>query len=159
MQTCARRAILAAALAAIGGTALAQPHGPGMSGGPGMGRGPALGRMVDPSAYLDGLKAQLGITVAQTTAWDAYAEVVKSHAAQMQDLHRTMWESMPTASWQERRDMMNRTFEARQQSFAAVHDAALKLEPTLTAEQRTKAAGTLPGLLSASPMGPGRRWR
>ncbi len=158
MQTCARRAVLAAALAAIGGTALAQPYGPGMGGGPRMGRGPGLGRMVDPSGYLDGLKSQLGITAAEATAWDAYAEVVKGHATQMQDLHRTMWDAMPTASWQERRDMMNRAFEARQQSFAAVHDAALKLEPTLTAEQRKTAAGILPGLLNASPMGPGRRW-
>ena len=159
MQTYARRAILTVALATIVGSALAQPYGPGMGGGPGMARGPALGRMADPSAYLDGLKTQLSITAAQATAWDAYAEVVKSHATQMQDLHRTMWDAMPTASWQERRDMMNRTFEARQQSFAAVHDAALKLEPTLTAEQRTKAAGILPGLPSASPMRPGRRWR
>lgn len=159
MQTCVRRAMLAAALATIGGFALGQPYGPGMTGGPGMGRGPGLGRMADPSAYLDGLKTQLSITAGQASAWDAYAEVVKTHATQMQDVHRTMWDAMPTASWQERRDMMNRMFEVRQQSFAAVHDAALKLEPTLTAEQRTKAAGILPGLLSASPKGPGRRWR
>ena len=158
MQTCARRALLAAAFAVIGGVALAQPYGPGMSGRPGMGRGPGLGRMVDPSGYLDGLKAQLGITAAEAAAWDAYAEVVKGHAAQMQDLHRTMWDAMPTASWQERRDMMNRAFEARQQSFAAVRDAALKLEPTLTAEQRAKAARILPGLLNASPMGPRGQW-
>jgi hypothetical protein len=31
--------------------------------------------MADPSAYLDGLKAQLGITTIQATAWDVYAEV------------------------------------------------------------------------------------
>ena len=41
-----------------------------------MGRGPALERVADPSAYLDGLKGQLGITAAQATSWDAFAEVV-----------------------------------------------------------------------------------
>ena len=78
MQTYARRAMLAAALATIGGFALGQPYGPGMTGGPGMGRGPGLGRMADPSAYLDGLTTQLSITAAQANAWDAYAEVVKN---------------------------------------------------------------------------------
>jgi hypothetical protein len=124
-----------------------------------MGRGLGMGRMADPSAYLDALKAQLGITAEQATAWDTYAEVVKGQATQMQDVHRTMWDAMPTATWQERRDMMNRMFEARQQGFTAVHEAALKLEPALTAEQRTTAAGILPGLRSRGPMGPGRHWQ
>ena len=55
-----------------------------------MGRGPALGRVADPSAYLDGLKGQLGITAAQATSWDAFAEVVKAQAAQMLNLH-VLW--------------------------------------------------------------------
>jgi hypothetical protein len=113
--------------------------------------------MADPSAYLDGLKAQLGITTIQVTAWDVYAEVVRGEAAQMQDLHRTVWDAIPTATWQERQDMMNRMFSARQQASAAVHEAALKLEPALTAEQRTKATAILPGLRT-TPMGRGRRW-
>jgi hypothetical protein len=123
-----------------------------------MGHGPGLGRITDPSGYLDGLRAQLGITTEQATAWEAYAEVVKAQTAQMQDLHRTTWEAMPTATWQERRDMMNRMFEARQQAFSAVHDAAQKLEPALTAEQRSKATAILPGLRTRGPIRPGRRW-
>ena len=63
--------MLAAALATIEGTALAQPYGSGMTSGPGMGRAPGLGHMVDPCAHLDGLKAQLGFTEAQAAAWDA----------------------------------------------------------------------------------------
>jgi hypothetical protein len=114
-----------------------------------------MGMMIDPGAYLDGLKTQLGITSAQEAAWTAYAETVKKAAEQMRDQHQTMWESMPTASWQERRDMMNRMFQARQQAFTSVHDAALKLEPSLDAGQRGKAATMLPGLMSGRPMGPG----
>ena len=110
-----------------------------------MGRGPALGRVADPSAYLDGLKGQLGITAAQATSWDAFAEVVKAQAAQMLNLHRTMGDAMPTATW------------GTAASFLAVQEAALKLEPALTAGQRTKAADILPGLSTPGPMGPSRQ--
>ena len=139
-----------------GGTALAQPAGPGggfMHGpGPG-GMGPGMmGRVggpwfnTDAASYLDRLKADLGITAAQEPAWNSYAETVRGVAEQMQGVHQTMYEAMGTATWQERRDMMNGMFQSRQQAFDTVHEAAEKLLPALTAEQRAKAAGVLPGL-------------
>lgn len=161
MRLMTRRAVFGSALVAVAGAALAQP-GPGMMhgrGGPGrmgggpMGSGPGRGpgMMADPAGYLDALKAQLAITAAQEPAWGAYADVVKTSAAQMQDVRNSMWQAMDTATWQERRDMMNRAFEAHQQNFTAVHEAAAKLEPSLTPNQRAKAAAILPGL--RTPMG------
>ena len=130
------------------GLVLAQP----MMGG--MMHGPDAGMMrhhdwsySDPASYLGALKADLGITAAQEPAWNEYAETVKSVSGQMQGTHQTMYEAMSSASWQERRDMMNRMFEARQQAFNTVHTAAEKLLTSLDASQRTKAATRLPGLV------------
>jgi hypothetical protein len=171
MQNLHRLIPLGAMLAAIGGGAvLAQPaapggafmHGPGPGGmGPGMmgrGSGPWF-HDTDAASYLDRLKADLDITATQEPAWNAYAETVRGAAAQMQGVHQTMYEAMGTASWQERRDMMNRMFQARQQTFDTVHDAAEKLLPALNPAQQTKAAGELPGLVARGPGMMGHRAR
>jgi hypothetical protein len=127
---------------------------------PGM-MGQGLG-FADPAGYLNGLKVALGITAVQEPAWNEYADTVKGAAGQMQGTHQTMFDAMGTATWQERRDMMNRMFEVRQASYDKVHTAADKLLPALDASQRTKAETRLPGL--AAPgygmmggMGPGSR--
>ncbi len=159
MRNLARVAALGVMAAILGGTgvALSQPAvpgngpmgAPGMGGmGPGMmGRGPGLGRgFTDPASYLEGLKANLGITAQQQPAWTEYADTVQGVATQMQGAHEIMYDAMGTATWQERRDMMNRMFEARQQAFNMVHDAAQKLLPSLTAAQRQTAEMSLPGL-------------
>ena len=129
------------------GLVLAQP----MMGG--MMHGPDAGMMrhhdwsySDPASYLGALKADLGITPAQEPAWNEYAETVKSVAGQMQGAHQTMYEAMSSASWQERRDMMNRMFDVRQDAFEKVHAAAEKLLPSLDASQQQKARTRLPGL-------------
>ena len=125
-----------------------------MGGRPGMmGSGPGMmGRFGDSAAYLDGVKGELGITEAQGAAWKAYADTVSTAATQMQAMHASMWDAMGTATWEERRDMMNRAFQARQQAFQAVHDAAQALLPLLTDLQKGKAEYILPGLAR-------RRWR
>lgn len=159
-----------AVMAVIGGGALlAQPAGPGggyMRGpgpggmGPGMmGRGGGPWISTDTASYLDRLKADLGITAAQEPAWNSYAETVRGVAEQMQGVHQTMYEAMGTATWQERRDMMNRMFESRQQAFDTVHDAADKLLPSLSPEQKTKATTALPGLMVRGPGMMGRSTR
>ena len=140
---------------AMGPGAMGQgPTGQGMRGPGMMGRGMAYG---DPAAYLDGLKRQLGITAPQEPAWNDYAEAVKGVAGQMRDQHQIMFDAMGTATWQERRDMMNRMFESRQQAMATVHEAAEKLLPTLTTAQKTSAQRILPGL--AGPTGRGHPGR
>ncbi len=144
--------LMGCALVGGSGLVLAQPMMGGMMRGPGpgmMGRG-GWG-YADPASYLAALKADLGVTPAQEPAWNEYAETVKGVAAQMQGTHQTMYEAMGSASWEERRDMMNRMFDARQQAFNTVHTAAEKLLASLDASQRSKAASRLPGLA-----GPGR---
>jgi LTXXQ motif family protein len=161
MQNLHRLMTFGAMLAAIGGGAVvAQPaapggafmHGPGGMGPGMMGRGPGPWvNGTDAASYLDRLKADLGITTAQEPAWKDYADTVQGVAGQMQGVHQTMYDAMGTASWQERRDMMNRMFQARQQSFDAVHEAAEKLLPALNPAQQAKAARALPGLAVRGP--------
>jgi hypothetical protein len=164
MENLRRLITFGALLATLGGaTALAQPgmHGPGGMGPGGMGpggMGPGMmggsgpwSHGTDAASYLERLKADLGITAEQEPAWKAYTETVQGAAGQMQGAHQTMYDAMGTASWQERRDMMNRMFEARQQSFDTVHTAAEKLLPSLTQAQQTKAARVLPGLAARGP--------
>ena len=100
-----------AALASAAVVAVAQPAvgpGPGMmgAGGPGMMGGGSTGMMGgswNTGTYLDGLKTQLAITPNEEPAWKEYADTVSGVGEQMQGLHQTMFESMGTASWQERR--------------------------------------------------------
>jgi hypothetical protein len=155
---------LASVLVVSAATTLAQPMmGPGGGYMHGTGAG-MMGRgwgYADPGGYLGDLKLVLGITEAQEAAWAAYTAVVKDAATQMQGAHQTMYQAMGTASWEERRDMMNRMFEVRQQTFDAVHTAAEKLLPALDDAQEAKAATRLPGLAGPAygMMGQGPRWR
>lgn len=140
-----RRLLMAGLLFAGAMPAVAQPMGMGGGRGPGMMRqGPM---MADPAAYLAGLKAKLKITPAQETAWNAYAGAVTTHAEQMKAQHQTMFEAMGTATWPERRKMMDSMFATRQQAMTAVHEAAAKLSEALSPAQRQDAQGILPGLM------------
>jgi Spy/CpxP family protein refolding chaperone len=138
------------ALAGLTCPAVAQPSagpGPGMMRGGGAGPmgGGMMGGYWNTGTYLDALKSRLGISADEEPAWKEYADAVSGVGEQMQALHQTMFEAMGTASWQERRDLMNRMFEARQQAFGTVHAAAAKLMAALTPEQRTQAQSILPG--------------
>lgn len=150
MFTLTRTTLVAIAATASVAVAFAQPpaatprgpmHGPGMMGG-----------SWNTTSYLDSLKGQLAITADQQPAWKDYADTVSGVGEQMQALHQTMFDAMGTASWQERRDMMNRMFDARQQSFDNVHAAAIKLLPSLDATQKAKAQQILPGLAARPGM-------
>jgi hypothetical protein len=138
---------------ALAGAAMAQPMGPGMQpgfgGGPGgRGGGPGFGRgMNDPVEYLAALKTELAITPAQDAAWNSYAEVVQTMANQMRAMHANVYEAMQTATWQERRDMMNAMFQSRTEAHRMVQEAAQKLLPNLNPAQRSQAALKLPGLM------------
>lgn len=162
MPTIDRRLILklAGAIfaeAALTRTAMAQPMGRGNMGGPGAAGGPGFGRgLNEPASYLAALKTRLAITPDQEKAWDDYAETVTGVAGQMQGAHATVFESMPTATWQERQTMMNSMFAARDEAHKAVQQAAETLLPTLTPAQRSMAASTLPGMMPTPSPG-GRR--
>jgi len=120
--------------------------GPG--GGPGFGRG-----LNDPRSYLAGLKTELGITPAQEAAWAEYSDVVIRSADAMQEAHASVFSAMQTATWQERRDMMNGMFAARDTVHAQVSEAAQALLPHLTSEQRSHAQASLPGLIGRAAGG------
>lgn len=130
-------------------------RGPGMMGGAGQmgggagmmgGGGGMMGGYWNTGTYLESLKSQLGITASQEPAWKEYSDTVSGVGEQLHGLHQTMFESMGTASWQERRDMMNQMFQARQQALTTVHDAAAKLLTALDPSQQAKARTDLPGL-------------
>jgi hypothetical protein len=132
--------------------AVAQPpvgRGPGMMGagmmGGGMGPG-MMGGYWNTASYLDGLKTRLGITAGQEPAWKDYSDTVTGVGEQMQALHQTMFEAMGTASWQERRDLMNSMFQSRQQASDSVYQAATKLMAILDPVQKARAQQILPGL-------------
>jgi hypothetical protein len=161
-----RRLVLGTAVAALLGSvmiAAAQPAvgpGGGMMGGagPGMmgGGGPGMmGGYWNTGTYLDALKSQLGITTKEEPAWKDYADTVSGVGEQMQGLHQSMFESMGTASWQERRNLMNQMFQARQQAYETIHDAATKLLSALDPPQQKRAQSILPGLV----YGPGMMGR
>jgi hypothetical protein len=89
-------------------------------------------------------------------AWNESAPAVTAPADQMRDMHRTMFDSMNTATWQERRDMMNRMMEAPQPSRDSVQAAARALLFRLTPTQRATGQQELPGLGGIGPYGRGR---
>lgn len=146
-----RRGLLGVALAGLAvPAALAQP-GPGPGGGPGMmggGRmgGGMMGGGWDPASYLERLKERLAITAAQEPAWAAYADVVNGTAETMRALHQSVYESMGTATWEERRNMMNTMFDARHEAQKNVVEAADKLLGQLDPAQQRQAQQVLPGL-------------
>lgn len=135
------------------------PYGPGPGmmggGGPGMMGGGGAGMMGgtgNTESYLASLKTKLGITASQEPAWKGYADTVLAAGEQMQGLHQTMFKAMGTASWQERQSMMNQMFQARQQVFNTVHQAADKLLPALDPKQKATAQVILPGLTYGNGM-------
>lgn len=166
-RTVGRRFMISAGVAGLVGlaaVAMAQPSampGAGMMGGagPGMMGGVGTGMMGggwNTASYLDALKTRLGITAEEEPAWKEYADTISGVQEQMRGLHQTMFEAMGTATWQERQSMMNQVFQARQQAFDVVHEAAEKLLAALPPGQKTVAQDVLPGL----GYGPGMmHWR
>ncbi len=111
-----------------------------------MGQGGGMMGGWNTASYLDRLKTRLAIRPEQEAAWKEYADTVDSAGSQMQAMHKAMFESMDTATWEERRTQMNQMFQARQQAFDMVHQAATKLLPSLDEKQKTQAQSILPGL-------------
>ena len=152
------RPLTAAAIATLmGGLSMAAAEAQPMREGPSDGRGPMMraahhgpghgGQFGDPAEHLKRLKEEIGITPAQTAAWDTYAKVVQDNAEKMRALrpdgsrHRFM-----EMSTQERLDTLTKARDAREQAMAQVKAAADALLPTLTDTQKVRALMSLPGL-------------
>jgi hypothetical protein len=103
--------------------------GPGMM----MGYGPMMeGRL----AYL---KAELGITEAQTEAWNGYVSAVKARTSTMQSMHTTMMQAMQSGSAVERMQAHTQAMESMVESMKALTPATEALYKVLSDEQKKKA--------------------
>lgn len=145
------------------GVALAedsQPHmpmmGQGMMGGQGMGPGMmgqygmgmmGHGMMNDMGPMMEGrlayMKAELGITDAQTTAWDDYAKAVKARVASMQKTRVEIMKVMHSGSALDRLDARTKAMENMVESLKAVRPPVVALYNALTADQKKKADALL----------------
>jgi protein CpxP len=115
------------------------PHGMmGYGYGPGMGYGYGRG-YASPGAVAEGrlaeIKAELNITAEQESAWKAYAEQVKTQAANMQAWHAAMW-SNAQATAPERLAQRDALMKQRLAQHEAMTAAFNDLYKTLSPEQR-----------------------
>jgi hypothetical protein len=127
------------------GPATQPPIGPRQGPGYGMGPGMMAGSWTM-DRDLASLKTELHITQTQEAAWKAYADIVSGVGEQLRALHQKMFEAMGTASWEERRGLMNEMFQTRQRALDTVHAAAVKLGAVLDPTQTAEAQRDLPGL-------------
>jgi hypothetical protein len=101
--------------------------------------GPAVqGRL----AYV---KAELGITDAQTAAWDGYASAVNARVTSMQGMHAQMMQAMQTGSAMARMDAHIKAMESMVESLKALKPATEALYAVLTDEQKKQADQLLGG--------------
>jgi hypothetical protein len=130
--------------------------GPGMMKGmgPGMMHGRQGAAFPDPT-QLETLKAELGITATQETAWNTYAKVVQDAAAAMKTTREGVDPSaVSKMTPPERFAFVTRMREQAQKQFEAVSTAANELLAGLDDAQKARATTILPGLA----FGPGPMW-
>jgi hypothetical protein len=133
--------------------------GTGQGMGPGMGRGYGAAGNVDRTAAagqrLADMKAQLKITGAQESAWQAYANAVQGQAAIMQAVHEQMW-SGGTMTAPDRLALRSEAMQKRAAGMVTLSKAFGELYATLTPEQKA-IADQYAGPMGSRAMGYGRR--
>jgi hypothetical protein len=132
-----------------------QGYGPGMMGnfGPGMMGGcPMMGTTTDGqvSTFAEGriafLKAELGITDAQKSVWDAYSETIKSNLQNMQGMWQTMMAVFDAKTPADRLDAQIAAMDSRLAALKQIKPALANLYAALSAEQKKKADEVLTGM-------------
>jgi hypothetical protein len=122
-------------------------YGPGMMGGCGMMGTTTEGRT---STFAVGriafLKAELGITDAQKSAWDAYAEKIKVNLTNMQGMWQTMQAVFDAKTPADRLDAQIAAMESRVSALKEIKPALAKLYDALSSEQKQKADELLTGM-------------
>jgi hypothetical protein len=116
--------------------------GQGMMMGWGMMNPAMMGMMMGgPAAQgrLAYMKAELGITDAQTAAWDGYASAVNARVTTMQGMHADMMQAMQTGSAITRMDAHIKAMQGMVDSMQALKPATEALYAVLTDEQKQKA--------------------
>jgi hypothetical protein len=111
--------------------------GPGMHGMMGPGMTMDFGPMIE--GRLAYTKAELGITDAQTAAWDGYVTAVKARASNMQGMHTAMIKVMQAGTALERLDERTKVMESMVESLKALRPATEKLYSALSDDQKKKA--------------------
>lgn len=143
----------------MGGPGMGGPGGPaGMGmGGPGMQPGAGMPGTVDRvEGRIAFVRAELKITDAQASAWNAFAAALRANAAKLNDLlakARQAAGQPPTLS--QRLDHQEQLLAARLDSVRAVRTAFAGLLQVLTDEQKKTAEEIVPwhgGLMSMGMM-------
>ena len=133
--------------------------GPGMMG-QGMGCGgmmgmmsggcPMMGRNGPASSFAEGrialIKAELAITDAQNSVFDAYAAALRKNLESMQTMHKTMMSALSPAGPVERLDLHISAMESRLQSLKEVKPALAALYAALSDDQKKQADDLLTGM-------------
>jgi hypothetical protein len=131
-------------------------HGYGMMGN--YGRGMMGGCPMMDDATADGktstfaagriafLKAELGITDAQKSVWDAYAETIKGNLQSMQGMWQTMKTVAEAKTPADRLGAQIAAMESRVATLKEVKPALDKLYAALSDEQKKKADELLTGM-------------
>jgi hypothetical protein len=98
-------------------------------------------------AFVDGriafIKAELGITDAQKSAWDAYVDAVKANFDGMRGMHQQMQVIWDAKSPVERLDAQIAAMEGRLNGLKEMKPAVAKLYEALDGKQREKADAVL----------------
>jgi len=122
-------------------------YGPGMMGGCAM-----MGMTTDGQAltFAEGriafLKTELGITEAQKTAWDAYADATKRNLQNMQGMWQSMTAAFEAKTPVERLDAHMAAMDGRLAALKEVKPALANLYATLSDNQKKKADEILTGI-------------
>ena len=126
----------------MGGCPMMGGMGQGMMMGWGMMNPAMMGMMMGGPAVqgrLAYVKAELGITDAQTAAWDGYASAVNARVTTMQGMHADMMQAMQTGSAITRMDAHIKAMQSMVDSMQALKPATEALYAVLTDEQKQKA--------------------
>lgn len=122
-------------------------HCPMMGGKHGMKKGhgmmpPSVPAMEGRLAYA---KADLGITEAQTAAWNAYADAIRAGRAKMEETHAAMMKAKESGDVVQRMNARIEGLETALENLKALKPALEALYATLTDAQKAKAGQLLPG--------------
>jgi len=85
------------------------------------------------------LKAELGITSAQTKAWDAYAEVLKKNFESMRSMRQAMMTAMSAKSPVERLDARIKAMDGRVAALKGIKPTLAGLYAALNDDQKKRA--------------------
>ena len=114
------------------------------------GRGMMPGMFVE--EHLAAMKTELGITAAQESQWNAFADAVRTRARAVRGMRAQMMQQGPEASWPDRLAQHERRLTERLDGLKAMEGPTKALWDALSDQQRRKAEAMMPG-----PMG--WRWR